>query len=188
MTQRRKPQQVLYRRKQEGRTHYPKRLRFLLSQKPRLVVRFTNTRVLGQLVHFDAQGDRVEAAVDSAGLKKLGWPYSCKNLPAAYLAGFWLGRKATGKEAILDTGFSTPLPRGRFYAFLRGALDGGLQIPHQGEIFPPAERLQGNHITSYLQEKKKGTGQQFAQYLKSTSLGDVSKQVRAMKEALERNG
>ena len=46
----RKPKTVLYRRKREKKTNYAKRLTLLLSRKARLVVRFTNQRVIAQLV------------------------------------------------------------------------------------------------------------------------------------------
>lgn len=171
-----KPKTVMYRRKREGRTSYPLRRRLLLSGKPRLVVRFTNTKILGQIITFHPQGDKVEAAVDSSGLRKLGWTFSCRCLPAAYLTGYWLGKKAAGKEAVLDTGFSTPHRGGRWYAFLRGAVEGGLQVPHDPVVFPPLERLES--------QQKKGTiekGTTGAQDLKTA-------QVRKVKEALSHHG
>ncbi|MBU1974265.1 MAG: 50S ribosomal protein L18, partial [Nanoarchaeota archaeon] len=53
---RRKPKQVLYRRKREGRTNYAKRLTMLIARKTRLVVRLTNQRVIAQLIEFTPQG------------------------------------------------------------------------------------------------------------------------------------
>ena len=86
-----KPKQVLYRRKMEGRTNYSKRLSLLLSKKLRLVVRFTNQKVIAQVCEFNSQekGDKILAAVDSYALKKYGWTSSCKNLPAFSIAT-WL--------------------------------------------------------------------------------------------------
>ena len=84
----RKPRTVPYRRKRENKTNYLKRLKLLLSRKGRLVVRFTNRKVVAQLVEFTPKGDKVLVATDSFALRKLGWQYSCKNLPAAYLTGF----------------------------------------------------------------------------------------------------
>ena len=170
---RNKPKPVLYRRKRERKTNYSKRLHTLLAGKLRLVVRTTNHRVIGQLVEFTPQGDKVLVATDSFALKKLGWGYSCKNFPAAYLTGLLLGKKAQEKglkEAVLDTGFVSPLKKGKIYAFLKGVIDGGLDIPHDETIFPDENRLKGEHIKNYalaLKDNKEVYELRFAQYLKN---------------------
>ncbi len=138
---------VAYRRKREGKTNYRKRVRLLLSRKLRLVVRLTNQRVLGQVIEFHPQGDKVLAGVDSSSLKKKGWTGSCRNIPAAYVTGFLLGTVAKSKncrQAVLDTGPRSGSPR--LYAFLCGAIDAGLDVPHDPAIFPSPERLQGKHL------------------------------------------
>ncbi len=180
-----KPKTVLYRRKREAKTDYKKRLTLLLSKKSRVVVRFTNARIIAQVVNFTPTGDKVIAGVDSFALKKLGWNYSCKNFPAAYLTGLLLGKKAAAagaKEAVLDTGFKTPMKGGKQYAFLKGVLDGGLNVPHDDKIFPSEEKMSGKDIEAYASSAK---GQQFAQYLKnkaqpdkmSTVFEDVKKKI-----------
>ncbi len=183
-----KPRTVPYRRKREQKTDYHKRLRLLLSRKARLVVRLTNQRVLGQVVHFDAAGDKVAASVDSFELKKLGWTYSCKNIPAAYLAGLLLAKKATAAgatEAIFDTGSQAPLHKGKLYAFLEGTIDGGLHVPHQPTVFPDEARIRGEHIRQYLSKAQKGFSQ-FAQYLKSDAQGeDIAKRFAAVKAKIK---
>lgn len=145
-----KPKSVLYRRKREGKTNYAKRRKFLLFRKPRVVLRLTNQKVIAQVVEFTPQGDKIIAAADSQTLKKKGWTLSGKNLPAAYLVGLLLGKKAREKncqEAILDAGFRDVLKKGRIYAFLKGLLDAGLKLPYGGEdIFPPQERIEGKHL------------------------------------------
>ncbi len=175
---RKRPKTVPFGRRRVQKTNYVKRLKLLVSQKPRLVVRFTNTKIIAQIVLFNQGGDRVAAAVDSSLLRKEGWAYSCKNLPAAYLTGLLLGKKAIKNgqsEAILDTGFREPIHQGKLYAFLRGALDGGLKIPHGGDkIFPPEERMFGKHIE-----------QKFAQYLKSkSSVEEMQKVFEKVKEKI----
>ncbi len=140
---------VAYRRKREGKTSYRKRLRLLLSRQPRLVGRVTNHHIIGQMIEFHPQGDKVLVGVDSSSLKKLGWNGSGRNIPAAYLTGFLLGMNAKKKgcrQAVLDTGRCSG--SSRLYAFLRGALDAGLEVPHDQAIFPPADRLQGKHLKS----------------------------------------
>ena len=145
----RKPKPVLYRRKREQKTDYGKRLQLLLANKPRLVIRVTNQKLIGQLIEFTPKGDKVLEGVDSFMLKKLGWNHSCKNFPAAYLTGLLLGRKMQKKkikEAVLDTGFINPLKKGKIYAFLKGSVEGGLNIPHDPEILPEESRIKGKHI------------------------------------------
>ena len=143
---------VLFRRKRQSKTDYNKRKRLLLSEQLRLVVRFTNKKVIAQLVSFTPKGDKVELALDSSELKKAGWNHSLKNLPSAYLTGILLAKKAQQKgfkEAILDTGLVTPQKKGKVYSFLKGVIDGGMEIPYgDDDVFPSPERLQGEHLTA----------------------------------------
>lgn len=148
---------VLYRRKREKRTNYVKRRKLLLGGAPRLVVRVTNTRVVGQIVSFTPKGDIIHAAVDSQFLARHGWSSSLKNIPAAYLTGYALAKKAIAAgiiNLVFDTGLRAPPHKGRLYAFLKGAIEGGLDAPVGDKaIFPSEERLSGKHITEYLKSK-----------------------------------
>ena len=172
-----KPKTIPYRRRRENRTNYNKRLRLLLAHKPRLVVRISNQRIITQIVEFTGKGDKITCALDSSILTKNGWHYSSKNIPAAYLTGYAIAKKATAagiKEAILDTGLLAPLPKSKIMAFLKGTIDGGLEIPHGNEsIFPDPERISGKHIQTYaeqLKEKsKKLYEQRFGKYLKNNA-------------------
>ena len=163
----RRPPTILYKRRRQQKTSYKKRLLLLKSGKPRLVFRFTNQKIIAQLVKFSGKGDLVVAAVDSFALKKEGWKYSCKNLPAAYLTGFLFGKMAIAKkheEGILDTGLKSPLKKGRTFAFLQGVIDAGFKIPYTAEgLFPDEEKISGKHIENYADSK------QFTQYLKNNS-------------------
>ena len=176
-----KPRTVHYRRKREQKTNYLRRRRQLVGGKPRLVVRFTNTRVIAQVIQFTVTGDIVVAAIDSTQLTKQGWVYSLKNTPAAYLTGILIGRKATAAgctEAILDLGFKTPLKGSKIYAVLKGALEAGLQVPSGTDIAPSEARLSGAHIASYV---PKATGTQFAHYLKNKSQSEqMASQVKSL--------
>lgn len=152
---RKKPRLLPCKRKRQGKTNYRKRLRLLLAKKPRLVLRLTNQKIIAQITDYQGAGDIVLVGLDSSLLKKYGWSFSLKNLPAAYLTGYLLGRKALQKnieEAILDLGFRPPLPGNRLYACLKGVLDAGLKIPHSPEIFPSPERISGQHILAYAQK------------------------------------
>lgn len=145
------PRTIPYRRAREQKTNYKKRLHLLLSGKPRLVIRLTNQRVIAQLVSFDVHGDRVIAAADSFSLRKLGWTHSTLNVAAVYLTGLLLGKKGLAQgctDAVVDTGFRQPAKKGRTYALVKGVIDAGILIPHDPDIFPAPDRLQGKHLKS----------------------------------------
>jgi large subunit ribosomal protein L18 len=98
----------------------------------------------------------------SRQLEKYGWQGSRSNLPAAYLTGFLLGRRAKQKkirDAVLDLGLYNSTKGSKLYAALKGALDGGLQIPHSPEILPSSERLAGEHIAAYAKKRKADTAE-----------------------------
>jgi large subunit ribosomal protein L18 len=52
-------------------------------------------------------------------------------------------------NAILDLGLHFRGGGTRIFAATKGALDGGLSIPLDEKILPPAERLHGEHIAKY---------------------------------------
>ena len=168
-----KPRTVLFRRKREQKTDYKNRLKLLLSKQLRLVVRFTNSGIIVQVVEFQMQGDKVLMALDSSALKKMGWNYSQKNFPATYLMGLLLGKKAQQKgikQAILDPGTKAPLKKSKVYALLKGAIDGGLAVPHgDKDIFPNEDHLSGKHVSDYAHslKGKKEYEARFSGYLKS---------------------
>jgi len=158
---------VAYRRKREGRTNYKKRLIMLQSKRPRIIIRKTNKQIMMQITEYDPKGDHVRCGVASSELKKLGWKYSCKNLPACYLAGMLMGKKALAKKikgAILDVGLQTPVAGSKIYAALKGAIDAGMDIPASEEVFPSEERLVGKPISDFYSTSKDKL--QFAGYKK----------------------
>ncbi len=143
---------VPLRRKREGKTNYKKRLKILKSGKPRLVIRIFLNSVTAQIIKYQTKGDKVIAAASSRELEKKGWKYNKSNLPAAYLTGILVGKKAVDariKDAILDTGLNHPTKGSRIFACLKGALDAGLEVPHKKEIFPSEERIKGEHIAKF---------------------------------------
>lgn len=144
---------VPYRRRREGRTDYRRRLALLKGERPRAVVRKSLDHLTVQLVRFDPKGDRVVAAAHSKELARLGWPGSAGNVPAAYLTGYLLARRAQDagvKEAILDLGVHPPSRGSRVFAALRGMTDGGLAVPHDEAVLPSEERVRGAHISPDL--------------------------------------
>jgi len=140
---------VPHRRRREGKTDYRKRLALVKSKKLRFVVRKTNQSVICQIVEYGHGGDKTLVTVTSFDLKKLGWTGPTGNIPAAYLTGMLLASKAKDakvSEAILDVGLFRTTPGNRLFAALKGAVDGGLSIPHSKEAFPSEDRITGKHI------------------------------------------
>ncbi|MBM3303572.1 MAG: 50S ribosomal protein L18 [Candidatus Aenigmarchaeota archaeon] len=140
---------VPHRRRREGKTDYRRRLALVKSKKLRFVVRKTNQSVICQIVEYDHTGDKTLLTVTSFDLKALGWTGPTGNIPAAYLTGMLCAKKAAEKkvrEAILDIGLFRATKGNRLFAALKGAVDGGLSIPHSKEAFPSEERIAGRHI------------------------------------------
>jgi len=138
-------------------TNYYKRRKYILSGKPRLVVRKTNRYIIAQIITTDPIGDKTIAAVNSKELQKYGWKVGFKNTPAAYLTGLLLGKKVLKKgikEAIVDIGLHTPTPQSKVFAVVKGALDAGLKIPVSEKVLPTEDRIEGRHIAEYAKMLK----------------------------------
>jgi large subunit ribosomal protein L18 len=158
---------VTYRRKREGRTNYKKRLMLLQSRKPRLIIRKTNKQIILQIAEYSQDGDKITCSISSSALRKLNWDYSCNSLPACYLAGLLLGKKASAKKvkmAIVDVGLQTPVAGSRIYAAVKGVIDAGVDVPASDEVFPSPERLSGKDIAAFLASNKNQS--QFSAYKK----------------------
>ena len=149
------------RRRQEAKTDYKARLSLLRSGKARVVVRKTNRYILGQVVVADKAQDKVLINVSSKDLLLQGWPAelkgSLKNLTAAYLTGYLLAvRSKKTNSAILDLGMQRNVKNSRLYAFVKGAIDGGMKIPCNEDVLPGEEEFMKNKKTNNLISKMKG--------------------------------
>jgi len=152
-----------FKRRREGKTDYKKRLVLLKSRKPRFVVRKSLKYIRINLVEFANIGDRTVASATSHALKKLGWDFALDNIPAAYLTGLMAGKVAKAKgvnEAVLDMGLYISTKGSRVYAAVKGAVDAGLKINCDPEMFPAEDRLRGEH-TARHNEKFKEMPKQF---------------------------
>ena len=173
-------------------TNYRTRLKILSSNKPRLVIRKSLKGIQAAIVDYDKKGDVVKAAAHSSNLKNFGWTYSAGNLPAAYLVGFLLGKRASKKisDAILDIGLSKSVKGSRVYAVLAGVLDAGLKVPHSKEILPSKERIMGKHITDYsgkLKNDETSFKKQFGSYLKGDNdLSNISGKFEEVKSNIDK--
>ncbi|MCW4027061.1 MAG: 50S ribosomal protein L18 [Candidatus Bathyarchaeota archaeon] len=181
---------VKFRRRREGRTNYYRRRRLLQSGIPRLVVRKTNTRVIVQLTEAKVVGDSTVATAVSSELSKYGWNAGTGNLPAAYLTGLLAGLRADArgfKNAVLDVGLHPPVRGSRLYAALKGALDAGMDIPHNPEILPDEGRLSGEHIVAaykYFSENPTEGHHFSALGKKKTALTTIPTQFSKAKKAM----
>ena len=151
-----KSQRLRPKRRRQGKTDYHRRLRLLRSGAPRAVVRVSNTQVICQLVSYNPEGDIILQSVNGKSLTdSYSWPddVSKKSIPACYVAGYALGKKAMSAgnhEAVLDIGLAASSPGSRVFSALKGMIDAGLDIPHGTSVLPSEERLNGKHIGDSL--------------------------------------
>lgn len=204
------------------------------THKYRLVVRFSNRDVTCQVVYASIAGDVVVAAAYGHELPKYGLSVGLKNYAAAYCVGLLLARRVLTKFGLADTYAGQTEPDGEDYnveaaddgprpfyclldaglkrtstgsktfAALKGALDGGLDIPHNEKRFVgwtkeeglDAEVLKkyiyGGHVSEYMEEMEEEDPEKynrhFAKYIEedldADSLEDKYKEVH---EAIRAN-
>jgi len=143
---------VPFRRRREGKTNYRRRLKLLFSKKPRLSVRRSNRNLIMQLIMAGDEGDLTLVSASSADLKKYGYEAGTGNTPAAYLTGLLFGKKAVSNgysEAVLDMGLQSSTTGSRIYGALKGAIDGGIDIPYSEDVLPGKDRISGAHISNF---------------------------------------
>ncbi len=160
---------VDFRRKREGRTNYRKRLVMLSSYEKRIVARIGKKSIVAQIIEYSQAGDKILLSAHAKELKALGWKFSSANTPAAYLMGYLLATKAKKNKierAIFDMGLKTAIPKSKIFAFLKGAVDAGLDVPHGAEAFPDEARITGKHVEDFAKAKTSGSKSQFTEYAK----------------------
>lgn len=182
---------VRYRRIRKQKTDYKTRLKLLLSNTPRLVIRCLTNSVNVQFIEYTKNGDRIITSSDSNELKKLGWKYS-GNIPAAYLAGYIAGikaKKAKVKMAIIDTGLSLVLKKTRIFAAVKGAIDAGIEIPCSKDALPSEERCFGIDIENYaklLLKNKEQYQKKYSRYLtRNVKPEEIMNNVKKIKDNIK---
>merc|ERR1712038_608304 len=165
--------QTKFRRRRQGKTDYYARKRLVVNAKDkydtkkyRMVVRFTNKRVITSVNYSTIKGDVTVAAADSSELKRFGVTCGLTNYAAAYATGLLLARRllkdkslddkfagvsaADGKyyniadgdnerrpfKAYLDVGLVRTTTGNRVFGAMKGACDGGLNVPHNDHRLP----------------------------------------------------
>ncbi|XP_041368759.1 60S ribosomal protein L5-A-like [Gigantopelta aegis] len=164
------------------------------TPKYRLIVRFTNKDITCQIAYARIEGDVVVMAAYAHELSHYGVKVGLTNYAAAYCTGLLLARRllkkfgldnlykgceeANGEEyyvedadkgpgafrCYLDVGLARTTTGARVFGALKGAVDGGLDIPHSSKRFPgyDAETKQYNAEV----HRKHIYGQHVADYMK----------------------
>lgn len=157
-------------RRRKAITDYRKRLGLVKGGIPRVVIRKTNKRILGQVVKYTEKGDLTVASASSNELTKFAWqPRS--NRPTAYLTGLLLAKKLKGEDAksdhVLDIGLSSPVKNSIPFVFAKGCIDGGMKLRATIEI---DESLYNYSNVKYVLEMKEKNQEkykkQYSKYLK----------------------
>ncbi|MBA0675284.1 hypothetical protein Goari_016837 [Gossypium aridum] len=182
------------------------------TPKYRLVARFTNKDIVAQIIHASISGDIVLAAAYSHELPHYGLEVGLTNYAAAYCVGLLLARRvlkqlemdteyegnveATGDDftvepaesrrpfrALLHVGLVRTTTGNRVFGVLKGALDGGVDIPHSEKRFagfnkdskqldPEVHRkyIYGGHVAAYMknlmEDEPEKYQSHFSEYIK----------------------
>jgi large subunit ribosomal protein L5e len=182
------------------------------TPKYRLVVRVTNKDIICQIVYSEINNDKVLCAAYSHELPRYGIKLGLTNYAAAYATGLLLARrllaslqmaalyegqtKVDGKDfnveakpdqrrpfkALLDIGLARSTTGARIFGALKGACDGGLNIPHGERRFPGVDKegkynpevhrkyIFGGHVANYMKELQESDPsryeKQFSRFLK----------------------
>lgn len=186
------------------------------TPKYRFVVRITNRDVVCQIFSSDLTHDECIASAYSHELKRYGLTVGLKNYAAAYCTGLLLARRVLKKyemedgeqveevdgeffladedsgafKAYMDLGLARATTGANVFGALKGAVDGGLHIPHNTKRFPGnttegegddkqlnydagvhRDRIFGQHVAAYMRELEEQDEDkyqaQFAEYIKA---------------------
>uniref|UniRef100_A0A674MXD1 Ribosomal protein L5 n=1 Tax=Takifugu rubripes TaxID=31033 RepID=A0A674MXD1_TAKRU len=147
--------EVKFRRRREGKTDYFARKRLVVQDKNkyntpkyRMIVRLSNRDICCQIAYAKIEGDHIVCAAYSHELPKYGITVGLTNYAAAYCTGLLLyvmvNRQEFNVESIdgqpgaftcyLDAGLARTTTGNKVFGALKGAVDGGLAIPHRSVI------------------------------------------------------
>ncbi|OAF71273.1 hypothetical protein A3Q56_00946 [Intoshia linei] len=189
------------------------------SPKYRMVVRMTNKKIVAQIVFAKLQGDVVVCQATSAELVKYGITVGLTNYSAAYCTGLLIARRTLKKYKLdslyagndnvngedylvdndqdvnsfhcnLDVGLKKTSTGANIFGVLKGAVDGGLNIPYSNKRFPGfkvedeggynaqvhKDRIFGKHVVDYMallkSEDEAKYNKCFSKYIAAGILGD----------------
>ena len=183
---------VMFRRRREKRTDYRMRKAMIISKTPRLVVRGSLKHMNVQVVGALPIGDEMLASANSKSLASFGWKAPTGNIPAAYLTGYLLGKKAVAagvETAILDIGLVKTTVGARNFAALKGAVDAGLEVPYDESILPSNDRITGEHIVECAKKFQEADPsiyeERFSQYLRDLRPEELPKHFAQVKGKID---
>lgn len=183
------------------------------TPKYRLIVRFTNKDITCQIAYARIDGDVIVCAAYAHELPKYGVKVGLTNYAAAYCTGLLLARRllkkfnldaiyagceeVTGEQyqvesadgqpgafrCYLDVGLARTTTGARIFGAMKGAVDGGLDIPHGVKRFPGYDseskefhadvhrkHIFGQHVADYMRllqnDDEDAYKRQFSQYIK----------------------
>jgi large subunit ribosomal protein L5e len=182
------------------------------TPKYRLIVRFSNTDITCQVSYATIAGDKVLCSAYAHELPKFGLKVGLTNYAAAYSVGLLCARRcvtkigldtiyggtleATGEDThveldegphplsvVLDAGLNRTSTGSKIFAVMKGALDGGLNIPHNEKRFVGYDGITkhydpdimkkyifGGHVAGFMEELSEHEFDEFcrpfSQYIK----------------------
>lgn len=183
------------------------------TPKYRLIVRFSNKDITCQVAYSRIEGDMILCAAYSHELPQYGVKVGLTNYAAAYCTGLLLARRllkklgldqlyvgcteVTGEEynveavedgpaafrCYLDVGLMRTTTGARVFGAMKGAVDGGLNIPHSTKRFPGYDaetkefnaevhrkHIFGQHVADYMRQLAEDDDEaykrQFSNYIK----------------------
>lgn len=189
------------------------------TPKYRLIVRISNRDITCQVAYSRIEGDKIVCAAYSHELPKYGIKVGLTNYAAAYCTGLLLARRLLKKFGLdslyqgqtevngeeynveslddgpgafrcyLDVGLNRTTTGARIFGAMKGAVDGGLNIPHSTKRFPGYDaesksfnaevhraHIMGTHVADYMrhleEEDPEAFKRQFSQYIKHGIIAD----------------
>ncbi|RWS31359.1 60S ribosomal protein L5-like protein [Leptotrombidium deliense] len=183
------------------------------TPKYRMIVRITNKDIVCQIAYAKIEGDQVICAAYAHELPRYGVKVGLTNYAAAYCTGLLLARRllkklkldsiykgtesATGEmyevesaedqpgafRAYLDVGLARTSTGARIFGAMKGAVDGGLDIPHSEKRFPGYDgeskefsadvhrkHILGQHVADYMkhlmEDDEEAYKKQFSRFIK----------------------
>jgi large subunit ribosomal protein L5e len=172
------------------------------TPKYRFVVRFSNRDITCQIFSADLDHDVCLATAYSHELSRYGVKAGYTNFSAAYCTGLLLARRVNTKfgldyagledeeeigadysvevneegaapfKALLDVGLKRTTTGSKIFGALKGACDGGLDIPHNDRRFPGTVKEDGEYVPNPDTVRKYIYGGHVSEYMDSLSEKD----------------
>jgi len=189
------------------------------TPKYRLIVRFTNKDITCQVAYATIEGDKIICSAYAHELPRYGVKVGLTNYSAAYCTGLLIARRILQKYKLdtiyegttdvngdeyyvedvdgqpgvfrcyLDVGLARTSTGARVFGVLKGAVDGGLDIPHSMKRFPGydnesgefnaevhRQHIFGQHVANYMktleEEDEEAFKRQFSRFIKNGVTAD----------------